>query len=122
MALMPKEAPVSQPSNNQTVTETIDIEEFAKAGRPVPHGCRYRIRIDRERFVVDEPCLTGAQILALVDRSPSEFLLSQKLRGGEVRKIGPDDKVDLTKPGVERFMTLPLDPTEGSDHAVATRL
>lgn len=109
-------------TNSQTVTETIDIEEFAKAGRPVPHGCRYRIRIDRERFVVDEPCLTGAQILALVDKSPCEFMLSQKLRGGEVRKIGPDDKVDLTKPGVERFMTLPLDPTEGSDHAAATRL
>lgn len=119
---MPKEAVVSQPNNNQTLTETIDIEQFAKEGRHVPHGCRYRIRIDRERFVVDEPCLTGAQILALVDKSPSEFMLSQKLRGGEVRKIGPDDQVDLTKPGVERFMTLPLDPTEGSDHAAATRL
>ncbi|MGP1308597.1 MAG: multiubiquitin domain-containing protein [Phycisphaerales bacterium] len=109
-------------TNGQTVTETIDIEEFAKAGRPVPPGHRYRIRIDRERFVVDEPCITGAQILALVDKSPSEFMLSQKLRGGEVRKIGPGDKVDLTKPGVERFMTLPLDPTEGSDNAATTRI
>lgn len=113
---------MSQTDSSQTAIETIDVEEFAKAGRPVPHGCRYRIRIDRERFIVDEPCLTGTEILDLVDKSPCEFMLSQKLRGGEVRKIGPDDKVDLTKPGVERFMTLPLDPTEGSDHAAATRL
>ena len=93
--------------------EVIDIEEFAKAGRSVPHCQRYRIRIDREQFVVNVPCLTGREILALVDKKPEEYLLSQKFRGGKVEKIGPDEKVDFTTAGVERFMTLPLDPTEG---------
>jgi len=102
--------------------EIIDIEEFAKAGRPVPRDRRYRIRIDREHFVVDEPSLTGRQILKLAGKTPAEFMLSQKFRGGEVKKIEPDEKVDFTRPGVERFMTLPLDPTEGSGDAVAKRL
>lgn len=93
--------------------EPIDIEEYAKAGREIPRHRRYRIRVDRERVVVCEPCLTGAEILALVDKSPKTHMLSQKLRGGQAEEIAPDQKVDFTKPGVERFMTLPLDTTEG---------
>ena len=117
---------MSQIGNDAPITELadeiVDIEEFAKSGRPVPRDRRYRIRIDREHFVVDEPCLTGREILKLVGKTPTEFMLSQKFRGGEVKKIEPDEKVDLTRPGVERFMTLPLDPTEGSTDAVAQRL
>lgn len=105
----------------EVVDEVIDVEEYAKAGRPVPRGRRYRIRVDRQHFVVDEPYLTGREILKLVGKTPAEFMLSQKFRGGEVKKIEPDEKVDLTRPGVERFMTLPLDPTEGSSDAVAKR-
>jgi hypothetical protein len=40
-------------------------------------------------------------------------MITQKLRGGEVKKIGLDEEADFTTPGVERFMTLPLDQTEG---------
>ncbi len=104
------------------VDEIIDVEEFAKVGRPIPHDRRYRIRIDREHYVVDQPCLTGREILRLAGKTPAEFMLSQKFRGGEVKKIEPDERVDLTRPGVERFMTLPLDPTEGSRDATAKRL
>lgn len=113
---------MSQHESNAQSTqelEIIDVEEFAKAGRPVPPHRRYRIRIDRERFVVDQPSLTGREILRLVNKTPAEFMLSQKFRGGEVKKIGPDEHVDLTRPGVERFMTLPLDPTEGMTHDAA---
>ncbi len=112
---------MSQTNSETVATEIIDVEEYAKSEREVPqHGCRYRIRIDRERFVVDEPCLTDAEILALVDKTPCGFLLSQKFRGGQVKKIDADEKVDFTRPGVERFMTLPLDPTEGTYHDAAT--
>lgn len=105
---------------NPAELEIIDVEEFTKSGRPVPPGRRYRIRIDRERFVVEQPRMTGREILGLVNKTPEEFMLSQKFRGGEVKKIGPDDKVDFTQPGVERFMTLPLDPTEGMDDEAQT--
>lgn len=96
-----------------TEAEIIDIEEYAKAQREVPKHRRYRIRIDKERFVVCEPCLTGREILALAGKTPEEYLLSQKVRGGKPEPVGPDEKVDFTQPGIERFMTLPKDTTEG---------
>lgn len=113
---------MSQETNVPASTEIIDIEEYAKSERPVPQGSRYRIRIDKKVIVVDESCLTGTEILKLVDKTPQEFLLSQRFRGGEVKRIGPNEKVDFTAPGIERFMTLPLDPTEGGGDEVEKRL
>ncbi len=106
---------INDTSKNIDITqaEIVDVEEYAKEGRLVPRHRRYRIRIDRERFVVCEPCMTGTEILDLVDKSPQEYLLSQKRRGGQAEPIAPDQKVDFTEPGIERFMTLPNDTTEG---------
>lgn len=94
--------------------EVIDLEACAKEGRQPPAGVRYRIRIDREHFVVNVPCMTGRELLQLAGKCPPEqWMISQKLRGGQVVEIGLDEKADFTTPGVERFMTLPLDQTEG---------
>lgn len=96
--------------------EEVDIEELSKAGKPVPVARRYRIRIDKEYRVTEKPQLTGREILSLVDKKPEGFILSQKLRGGQVKVIGPNEVVDLRQPGVERFMTTPRDTTEGGSH------
>ena len=94
--------------------ETIDLEEYALAGKHVPRAKRYRIRIDKERFVVEVSGMTGRELLVLAGRHPPEqWMITEKLRGGEVKKIGLNERVDFTRPGVERFMTLPLDQTEG---------
>lgn len=94
--------------------EVIDLEAFAKDGRQPPSGKPFRIRIDREHFVVNESCKTGRELLQLAGKVPPEqWMISQKLRGGQVKEIGLDEKADFTTPGVERFMTLPLDQTEG---------
>lgn len=94
--------------------EIIDLEEFSKGNRKPPRKRRYRIKVDRQKYVVNEECLTGKEILLLAGKTPPEqFQLRQKIRGGEVIKIGLDDKVDFTKPGIEKFMTIPLDQTEG---------
>lgn len=94
--------------------EVIDIESYAKEGKKVPKGKRYRIRVDRENFIVDVECLTGKEILTLAGKTPTEkYQLNQKLKGGEVKKVDYSEKVDFTTPGIERFMTLPLDQTEG---------
>ena len=91
----------------------IDIEEFAKNNTPVPKGKRYKIRVDREKYVTNEECLTGMEILLLAGKTPyTKFQLNQKIKGN-VKKVGYDEKVDFTTPGIERFMTLPLDQTEG---------
>jgi len=93
--------------------EIVDLEQFAKEDRTPPRSLRYRIRIDRERYVVQAPCLTGRELLALAGKKPAEFQLFQKFRGGEMEQVLPDAKVDFTRRGVERFVTLPLDQTEG---------
>jgi hypothetical protein len=106
-----------QPSAPAAVAEVeeLDIEEFSKVhgGKP-PKAKRYRIRVDREKFTVEVPEMTGRQILELAKKLPPEnWLLNQKMKGGQVRAIGLNEVVDFTLPGVERFMTLPKDQTEG---------
>lgn len=93
--------------------EIVDLEHYAKEDRQPPRCRHYRIRIDRERYVVDEPCLTGRKILSVAGKKPAEFQLFQKFRGGEMEQVLPDTKVDFTRRGAERFVTLPLDQTEG---------
>jgi len=94
--------------------DVIDVEELAKAGKPVPRGTRYRIRVDKTVIVVDGPTITGRDILLKAGRVPPErYRLDQKLRDGSTKKIELTEVVDLTTPGIERFMTIPLDQTEG---------
>lgn len=73
----------------------------------------YKVRIDRQNLVVHKANISGRELLGLVDKTPEGYRLHQRLRGGRVEVVGPDEVVDLSCPGVERFMTLPLDQTEG---------
>jgi hypothetical protein len=58
--------------------------------------------------------MTGRELLVFTGKTPPErYTISQKLHGGQTRPIGLDDVADFTAPGVERFMTLPMDQTEG---------
>ncbi len=94
--------------------EVIDIEEYALNDQKVPKGKKYRIKIDREKYTVAVSSMTGKEILMLAGKTPPErYMLNQKLRGGKVVPITQDQTVDFTAPGIERFMTLPLDQQEG---------
>jgi hypothetical protein len=99
--------------DNVIVEEIIDIEEYAKKDKKPPHAKGYRIRIDKIYKEVHVREMTGREILALVDKTPETYLLSQKHRGGRVVPIGKDQVVDFRHHGIERFQTLALDPTEG---------
>ncbi|MGH1362749.1 MAG: multiubiquitin domain-containing protein [Calditrichia bacterium] len=91
----------------------IDIESYAKTEKVPPHGCRYRIRVDREKYVVRVECMTGREILELAGKKPADcYRLYQRVRGEKI-EVGYDEKVDFTKPGVERFITLPLEIKDG---------
>lgn len=94
--------------------EPADLEALAKAGQKPPSARRYKIRIDRQYHVVNVPRMTGRQLLELAGKTPvTAYMISQKFSHGEAKKIGLDEVADFTTPGVERFMTLPLDQTEG---------
>jgi hypothetical protein len=92
----------------------IELEEYAKQDKVPPKSKRYLIRIDKTKYEVNVPEMSGRQLLELAGKKPPEnFLLTQKFRGGATMKIELVDIVDFTTPGIERFMTLPLDQTEG---------
>jgi hypothetical protein len=96
------------------VEEIVDIEEFAKSGKKPPHARKYRIRIDKEKYVVEVPSMAGKELLVLAGKNPPErYMIVQRLQDGQTKRIGLDGIADFTAPGVERFMTLPLDQTEG---------
>lgn len=98
----------------ELLEEIIDLEECALANRRPPRARRYRIRIDKHKHEVEVPAMTGRELLTLAGKIPvTNYMISQKFRGGQAKRIGLDEKADFTTPGVERFMTLPLDQTEG---------
>jgi hypothetical protein len=97
----------------EVLIELFDLEEAAKAGREPVRAKRYRLRIDKEYREVSVHSMTGREILALVDKTPEKYLLSEKWKGGKVEPIKPDQVVVFHHHAIERFQTLALDPTEG---------
>lgn len=93
--------------------EIIDLEEWAKEDKKPKRAKKYVIRIDKTKYTVDVHEMSGTQILAVADKTPKEYQLSQKFRGGRVEVIAPNQIVEFYKHQVERFQTLALDPTEG---------
>jgi hypothetical protein len=101
---------------NKDMDQIIDVESYAKEGKNIPTGpkVKYQIRIDGERYIMDKQLVTGRELLLKAEKIPPEqYRLDQKLHGGATKKIGLSNVVDLAAPGVERFLTLPLDNTEG---------
>lgn len=85
-------------------------EKAEQAVKPQP----FKIQIDKAHLVTDNPTPTGRFLLNLAGKTPPEqYAIYQKIQGGQPKRIGLDAEVDLREPGVERFVTLPLDQTEG---------
>ncbi len=95
--------------------DPIDIEQCGRHDRHPPKGQTYRIRIDRQKFVVDKGQIVGEAILALVGKSTDEWALNQKFGGGKRERIEAGDLVDLTRPGVERFETVRRQAQQGHE-------
>ena len=65
--------------------DIIDIEWCTLHGHTPPKGRKYRIIIDREKFVVDKECMTGREILMLTGKNPPErFQLRQNVNSCDV--------------------------------------
>ena len=74
----------------------------------------YKIQIDKETHEVQEPLITGRGLLELAGKKPVEqYAVYLKVPGGQPKRIPLDEVVDLREPGKEKFLTLPLDQTEG---------
>lgn len=67
------------------------------------------VYVDERRFDLAVAITNGQELLALVDKCPCGFALVQSLEGESDQFIDPDETVDVSKPGVERFVTVSKD-------------
>ena len=86
--------------------DPLDIEEHAKSDKPIPMDCKlFRIRIDKEKYIVQQAALTGRELLKLADKDPKTHRVLFKKCGGQAVEIELDTNFSFLNPGVERFMT-----------------
>ena len=95
----------------------IDLEECAKKDRKPPKGRKsYRIKIDGEKYKVQEEKMTGTEILGLVGKAYDKWSLNQKFCGGRRVSVKSEDFVDFTQKGIERFETVPKQTQQGTQN------
>ena len=93
-----------------------DLEEYASRGEPPPLCRGYRIKINGRPYVVENPVITGAEVLNLAGLTPPEsYTLRVKKAGQRPKKVALDEEVNLRSSGIEKFKALPKDQTEGLD-------
>lgn len=74
----------------------------------------YTFKVDKGKFVTEKTSLTGEEILLAAGLTPvNEYELIQKFCGKKRERIELEDVVDLTVPGIEKFVSIPLDQREG---------
>jgi hypothetical protein len=103
----------AQSGGDEGLEELVEIEEYGAKNVKPPKAKTYRIRIDKKKFDIPKPQITGRELLGLAEKDATRCAIRQKLHGGQVKTVGPDELVDLTAAGVERFMTLCHDQTDG---------
>lgn len=89
-----------------------DLEQCCRSGTIPVISYRYIIKINSEKFTVDEKEMTGREILALIGQTPESYYLRFKHKGGSTI-VGADEVIDFTACGVERFSAKAKNCTEG---------
>lgn len=105
-----------QDNQNNEIRETLDIEEFALANpdKQKPKAKVYAYRVNKKRLTTTSPTPTREQVLESAGLVPvNEYRLRLKDGSGDPREINNGEIVDLTKPGVERFIANRLHVQDG---------
>lgn len=93
--------------------EVIDLEEYAATGELIPHHIKYYlIKVDKLKIRVQSP-ITATGILIAAGLDPNKYHLQQKFKGGQREALEPNQEVDLTKKGIERFESLEKEANNG---------
>lgn len=104
---------MNEPLASEELLEVVEIEVFAIEEKPLPHAKHYIIRVDKQKVTVNRAEITGAEILALVGKTPAQFKLYEHRRHHQPKLIQPEEVVHLHAHHIERFTTMPKDTTEG---------
>lgn len=96
--------------------DELDIEAFTAANPhdKKPKATRYAFRVNKKRVTTTDPNPTREEILTLSGFVPvEEYRLRLKSGKGDPVEIQPAQRVDLTQPGVERFVANKLHVQDG---------
>jgi len=86
----------------------LNLEEFVQehGDAAKPKARTYLFAVNCEHFASECECMTGGEILRLAEKDPATTKLVQVNCNGDFKRIGADDKVCFTDPGIERFVTV----------------
>jgi hypothetical protein len=105
---------LAQAIREDLLDEIAELEEYAKLGKAPPHSRGYGIKVNGIRVEIYEPEPTAREILLRAGFTPPEnYTLREKVAGHKPRPLALDERVNLRKPGIEKFKALPNDQTEG---------
>ena len=89
---------------------TDDLEKAALEGVHLCPDGGLRVRINDNRFVIEDPVPTGRQLLQAAGLTPVErYVLLLRLPDGDLESIRLDETVELRQRGVERFFAFETD-------------
>lgn len=78
------------------------------------HGPKIKIKIDGKMYEVNCASMTGKELLELAGKRPyTKYGISKRVKGNRLVPVGYDEEVDLSESGLEKFITLPYEQTEG---------
>lgn len=101
--------------------EPVDIESCSARGHHPPRARKYRIRIDKKRYVIDRDAITGRELLERAGKTPhTSYRLDQRFDSGKIKRIEYDEPVSVCAPGIEKFMTIPLVQIDGVADSAAS--
>jgi hypothetical protein len=83
----------------------VDIADFSRRGKEIPHARAYRVSIDGEFFRFEDSSPIGEIVLARVGRRPCAYELIEEFTHRENCVVEPGEKVDLRKHGLKGFIT-----------------
>jgi hypothetical protein len=97
--------------NAEPRDEILDLEVHSATGAPAPACHGYRIRVNGEPIVFQSVVVTGEDVLEAAGLCPPEaYCLLLRVRGQAPRFVEADTQIDLSAPGVERFVALKRGP------------
>ena len=112
--IQPPDSEIVEAIREEILDEIADLEEYARQGKEAPHCRGYRYKVNGDPLVSDSPKITGKTVLEKANLLPVErYMLRVKIAGHPPRKVALDEVVNLRHPGIEKFLAIPQDQTEG---------
>jgi hypothetical protein len=109
---------IDEAIREEILEEIADLEVYARAGKAPPHCRGYRFKVNGNPFVSNDRFITGRSVLEMAGLNPAaNYTLRVTIAGQRPQKVGLDERIDLRKPGIEKFKALPRDQTEGGTNA-----